>query len=278
MATTDNHHGTDGAAIDAGGGRFAGQVALVTGGGSGIGAAVVRQLAAEGCARVHVADVVVDNAHAVAAEVGGVGHAVDVTDSAAVDALVEQVVAESGGLDVVVHTAGVDDPVAKAWLQEAREGGGPVDVVSRLTDDGWHRVISVNLDGTFHVLRAAVRAMKSRGGGAIVTVGSSAAFDTLVGYPHYAAAKAGVHALTQSVAKEAIVDGIRVNTVAPGPVDTPMAARTPASVRRAMEATGAIGYATPEQLADNICYLASPGAANVVGAVLLSNGGRFTVS
>lgn len=260
------------------GGRFDGQVALVTGGGSGIGAAVVRQLAAEGCAQVHVADVNADNAAEVATSVDGVAHKVDVTNAAAVDQLVERVAQGAGRLDVVVHTAGVDDPQAKAWLLEAGESGDPVDVLCRLGDDGWRRVMAVNLDGTFHVLRAAVRAMRPQGSGAIVTVGSSAAFDTLVGYPHYAASKAGVHALSQSVAKEAIAYGIRVNTVAPGPVDTPMAARTPASVRRAMEATGAIGYATPEQLADNICYLASPGAANLVGAVLLSNGGRFTVT
>ncbi|MFB9763475.1 SDR family NAD(P)-dependent oxidoreductase, partial [Nocardioides kongjuensis] len=186
-------------------------------------------------------------------------------------------IAAAGPLDVVVHTAGVDDPVAKAWIREAGESGDPVDVIGRLTDEQWRRAMAVNLDGTFHVLRAAVRAMRPRGRGAIVTVGSSAAFDTLVGYPHYAASKAAVHALSQSVAKEAIAYGIRVNTVAPGPVDTPMAGRTPASVRAAMEATGALGYASADELADNICYLASPGASNVVGAVLLSNGGRFTV-
>jgi len=256
-------------------GRFQGQVALVTGGGSGIGAAVVRQLAAEG-ARVHVVDVVAASGGAVAAEVGGAAHVVDVTDGAAVDRLVADVVAADGHLDVVVHCAGVDDPQAKAWLQEARESGDPVDVIGRMTEETWRRVVSVNLDGTFHVLRAAVRAMRPRRSGAIVTIGSSAAFDTLVGYPAYAASKAGVHALSQSVAKEAIAHGIRVNTVAPGPVDTPMAARTPTAVREALAATGAIGFASPEQLADTVCYLASPGAANVVGAVLLSNGGRFT--
>lgn len=258
-------------------GRFADSVALVTGGGSGIGAAVARQLAAEGCAHVAVADRDLANAQAVAAAVGGIAHRVDVADAEAVDDLVAAVSRDCGGLDVVVHTAGVDDPEAKSQLLEAREKGDPVDVLTRLDDDRWRRVMSVNLDGTFHVLRAAVRAMRPRGEGAIVTVGSSAAFDTLVGYPHYAASKAGVHAVSQAVAKEAIAFGVRVNTVAPGPVDTAMASRTPAAVRQAMEATGAIGYASAEELADNICYLASPGAANVVGAVLLSNGGRFTV-
>lgn len=257
--------------------RFAGCTALVTGGGSGIGAAVVRRLAAEG-ASVHVADVDAGNATRVAESVGATAYTVDVTDGTAVEEVVDAVAANAGSLDVVVHTAGVDDPVAKGWIQDAREAGDRVSVISRLADDQWRRVLAVNLDGTFHVLRAAVRVMRQQGSGSIVTVGSSAAFDTLVGYPHYAASKAGVHALTQSVAKEAIAFGVRVNTVAPGPVDTPMAGRTPASVRAAMEATGAVGYASAEELADNICYLASPGASNVVGAVLLSNGGRFTVS
>lgn len=127
-------------------------------------------------------------------------------------------------------------------------------------------------------LMAAVRTMRPQGSGAIMKIGSSAAFDTLVGYPAYAASRAGVHALSQSVAKEAIAYGIRVNVLAPGPVDTPMARRTPAAVRDALVASGATGFASPEEVADNVCYLASLGAANVVGAVLLSNGGRFTVS
>lgn len=257
--------------------RFANRVALVTGGGSGIGAAVARQLAAEGCVEVRVADRDLDNAEAVAAAVGGTAHRVDVAAADEVDGLMADVVRDCGRVDLVVHAAGVDDAEAKTQLFEAQETGEPVDVLTRLTDDRWRRVMSINLDGTFHVLRAAVTAMRPRGEGAIVTVGSSAAFDTLVGYPHYAASKAGVHALSQAVAKEAIAFGVRVNTVAPGPVDTAMAARTPAAVRQAMASSGAIGYATAEDLADNICYLASPGAANVVGAVLLSNGGRFTV-
>lgn len=256
---------------------FEGLVALVTGGGSGIGAAVARRLAAEGCIHVHVADRNLGGANEVAQSIGGTAHEVDVADSAGVDEMVDNILAAGDRLDVVVHAAGVDDPAAKARILAAQETGEPVDVLSELDDDTWRRVLSINLDGTFHVLRAAVRAMRPRGGGAIVTVGSSAAFDTLVGYPHYAASKAGVHALSQAVAKEVIAHGIRVNTVAPGPVDTPMAARTPAAVRDAMEKSGAIGYASADDLADSICYLASPGAKNVVGAVLLSNGGRFTV-
>lgn len=257
-------------------GRFSGEVAVVTGGGSGIGAAVVRQLVAEG-ARVHVGDIAEDAAAAVAAEVGGSAGRVDVADAGSVDAFFARVVGDEGRIDVVVHAAGVDDPAAKARILEARENGTPVDVLCDLEDSAWRRVMAVNLDGTFHVLRAALRTMRPCRSGRIVTVGSSAAFDTLTGYPHYAASKAAAQALAQSVAKEAIAFGVRVNVVAPGPVDTPMAARTPAAVRQAMEESGALGYASAAELADNICYLASLGSSNIVGAVLLSNGGRFTV-
>lgn len=257
--------------------RFEGKVALVTGGASGIGAAVARQLAADGARRLHVVDLADDAARSVAEEIGGAAHGVDVADPDAVRRLVESVVEEDGRLDVVVHAAGIDDPIAKGHIYEAAEKGEPVDVLSRLEDSTWRRIHAVNLDGTFHVLRESVRAMRETGGGAIVTVGSSAAFDTLVGYPHYASSKAAVHALCQSVAKEVIHFGIRVNTVAPGPVDTAMAARTPESVRKRMNEGSAFGYATADQLADSITYLASDRATNVVGAVLLSNGGRFTV-
>jgi 3-oxoacyl-[acyl-carrier protein] reductase len=254
-----------------GNGRFEGAIALVTGGGSGIGAAVVRQLDREGGSVIYVADVNEDGAKTVAAGTrSGRAVALDVTVAADVEARIGRIVAEHGRL-------GVDEPRAKARMLAAQQSGDPVDVFRHLEDEQWLRVMRVNLDGTFHVLRAAVRAMVPAGRGAIVTVGSSAAFDTLTGYAHYAASKAGAHALAQSVAKEAAAFGVRVNVVAPGPVDTPMAARTPAAVREALAASGPVGYASPDELADNILYLASPGASNVVGAVLLSNGGRFTV-
>lgn len=258
---------------------FDGAVALVTGGGSGIGAAVSKQLVREGCEIVIVADLNLAGAQDVVAA-AGVERAraveLDVTDADAVDAAIESIVGEFGRLDVVVNTAGVDDPAAKALIQAAQVSGEPIDVFRTLGNDAWRRIMSINLDGTFHVLRAATRAMIPSGHGAIVVVGSSAAIDTLSGYAHYAASKAGVHALAQSVAKEVAEFGVRVNVVAPGPVDTPMAGRTPDAVRAAMAKSGAVGYASADELADSILYLASPRASNVMGAVLLSNGGRFT--
>ncbi|MFF3573594.1 SDR family NAD(P)-dependent oxidoreductase [Nocardia jiangxiensis] len=258
--------------------QFEGKIAVVTGAGSGIGAATARLLAQRGAAAVYLCDINADAAARNAAGIG-VGHPVglDVADSARVREMFDTAVAEQGRVDVVVHAAGVDDPKSKQWIYEAAERNEPVDVLTRLDDADWRRVMTINLDGTFFLLREAVRVMRGTGGGAIVTVGSSSAFDTLTGYPHYSASKAGVHALSQAVAKEVAPLGIRVNTVAPGPVDTGMAARTPAHLRAAMNDGPTRGYATAEELADNILYLASAGAANVVGAVLLSNGGRFTV-
>jgi len=257
---------------------FTGKTALVTGAGSGIGAAVARRLAEQGAAAVVVADIDGAAAESVAARLPA-GHAarVDVADPAQVEAVVADVVHRHRRLDVVVHAAGVDDPAAKQMIADSLLAGQASNVFVRMEDAAWRRVLSVNLDGTFHVLRACLRAMMPHQEGAIVVIGSSASFDTPTGYAHYAASKAGVHALSQSVAKEAIAFGVRVNVVAPGPTETGMAARTPDVLKQAFSDSRARGYASPEEIADVALFLASDAAANVVGAVLLANGGRFTV-
>jgi NAD(P)-dependent dehydrogenase (short-subunit alcohol dehydrogenase family) len=256
---------------------WTGQVALVTGAGSGIGASVARRLGAEGVAHLVLVDRDGEAAEAVAKQLPAArAVAADVSDVDQVDQVVTEVIREHGRLDVVVHAAGVDDPDAKELIAEAIVTGEPVDVTSRLEVAAWRRVLTVNLDGTFHVLRAALRAMKPAGHGAIVVIGSSSVFDAPVGYPHYAASKAGVHALAQAVAKEAVAFGVRVNVVAPGPTDTGMAARTPDALRQANADPRVRPYATPQEIADVALFLASDQASNLVGAVLLANGGRFT--
>ncbi|MCT9138050.1 SDR family NAD(P)-dependent oxidoreductase [Streptomyces violarus] len=258
-------------------GRFAGKVAMVTGAGSGMGAAAARKLAAEGARAVVLVDLNGDGAEAVAKELPAArAVALDVGDTAQVDGAVQDVLRRHGRLDVLVHAAGVDDPEAKARIADALVEGRPVEVTGSLDDAAWRRVMRANLDGTFHVLRAAVRAMRPFEAGAIVVIGSSSAFDTPVGYPHYAASKAAVHALSQAVAKEVVAFGIRVNVVAPGPTETGMAARTPEVLRAGFADPRVRPYATAEEIADIALFLASDAAANVVGAVLLANGGRFT--
>ena len=275
-------------------GRFAGKVAMVTGAGSGIGAAAARQLAAEGARAVVLADVNGEGAAAVAQELerqdgsrepgpsAGLRFAepvcLDVTDAARVEAAVQDVLGRHGQLDILVHAAGVDDPEAKLRIAEALADGRPAEVTDSLDDAAWRRVMRVNLDGTFHLLRAAVRAMRPAGAGAIVVIGSSSVFDTPAGYPHYAASKAGVHALSQAVAKEVVSSGIRVNVVAPGPTETGMVARTPEVLRAGFAGPGARPYATPEEIAEVALFLASGAAAGLAGAVLLANGGRFTAA
>ncbi|WP_234357085.1 SDR family NAD(P)-dependent oxidoreductase [Streptomyces sp. NBRC 110028] len=238
---------------------------------------MARRLAAEGARAVVLADVDGASAAAVATDVpAGRAVAVDVADAAAVDRAVEEVLRRHGGLDLVVHAAGVDDPWAKQRIADAVAEGRVPEVTDALGDGVWRRVMRINLDGTFHVLRASVRAMRPAKAGAIVVIGSSSAFDTPVGYPHYAASKAGVHALCQAVAKEVIPSGIRVNVVAPGPTETGMAARTPEVPRTGFADPRVRPYATPEEIADIALFLAGDAAVNLVGAVLLANGGRFT--
>ncbi|WP_033263468.1 SDR family NAD(P)-dependent oxidoreductase [Amycolatopsis vancoresmycina] len=254
---------------------LAGRVALVTGAGSGIGAAVARKLA--GARHLVLADLDAAAVERVAAPLANARAAeVDVADADRVDWLVAGIERDHGRLDVVVHAAGVDDPQAKQWIADAWEAGRPPEVTAGLDVRSWRRVLSVNLDGTFHVLRAAVRVMVPRRAGSVVVVGSSSAFDTPAGYPHYAASKAGVHALAQAVAKEVVPFGVRVNVVAPGPTETGMAARTPDALRRAFTESGGGAYATPDQIADVAVFLAGEGAANLAGSVVLANGGRFT--
>ncbi|EQD83530.1 3-oxoacyl-[acyl-carrier protein] reductase [Saccharopolyspora erythraea NRRL 2338] len=256
---------------------FAGKVALVTGAGSGIGRAAARQLARRGAAHVVFADV---DAQAAAAAAEGVEQArclgLDVADSTRVDDAVNALVAERGRLDVVVHAAGIDDPVAKQRLAEAVEGGHTFELIGRLSDETWQRMIAVNLTGAFHVLRAAVRHMCAQKSGSVVLVGSSSSFDAPVSHPHYAAAKAGVHALAQSVAKEVIAHDVRVNVLAPGPTDTAMARRTPEILKQAAPGSSVSRYATADEMAALALFLAGDEAVNVVGGVLLANGGRFT--
>jgi 3-oxoacyl-[acyl-carrier protein] reductase len=255
---------------------WADKVVLVTGAGSGIGAAVARKLA--GARGLVLADRDFAAAEHVAASLANARAAeVDVSDPDRVDWLVAGIERDHGGLDVVVHAAGVDDPQAKQWIADAWEAGRPPEVTAALDVRSWRRVLGVNLDGTFHVLRAAVRVMVPRGSGAVVVVGSSSAFDAPAGYPHYSASKAGVHALAQAVAKEVVPFGVRVNVVAPGPTETGMAARTPDALRRAFTESGGGAYATPEEIADVALFLAGEGASNLAGSVVLANGGRFTV-
>jgi 3-oxoacyl-[acyl-carrier protein] reductase len=267
--------------------RLPGKVAAVTGGGSGIGAAICHRLAAEG-AQVAALDISLPTAQRTIKEIGG-GLAVeaDVSDSAAVDAAIASVESGLGPLDILVNNAGAVglDHVRRVSplleRQRAERAAGrvwtPLDALVRLTDEEWRSLLAVHLDGTFYCTRAAVRSMAARGTGVIVNMASICGIEGCTGHPHYSAAKAGILGFTRAAAKELIVSGIRVNAVAPGFVDTSrLKGALDAGRQAAATAAPAGRLGTPAEIAATVAFLASDDAAYFVGATLSPNGGLVT--
>lgn len=231
--------------------------ALVTGGASGIGAAVARRLAADGL-QVVVADLQGDAARELAAAIGGIGLTLDVTDYDAVSAAVSA----HGPFAVLVNCAGVD--------QHA--------FFTRTTPADWRRLLAVNLDAVLNTTHAVLPAMQAAGWGRIVNVASEAGRLGSRGGAVYAAAKGGVIAFTRSIARENGRQGITANVVAPGPIDTPLLRQAVAQGGEKLMAamTGATlagRLGTADEVAATVAFLASGPAAYITGEVLGVSGG-----
>jgi 3-oxoacyl-[acyl-carrier protein] reductase len=263
-----------------------GKVAVVTGGGSGIGEAICIRLAADG-ARVAVLDVDADAAGLTGALVGGLAVDADVCDSGAVEQALTAVESELGPVDVWVNNAGIAaGPQAariklEAEHQHAEAAAGAIktglDALVRLPDDEWRRMLAVHLDGTFFGTRAAARSMAPRRTGAIVNIASVCGLEGCTGYPHYSAAKAGIIGFTRAVAKELIVQGVRVNAVAPGFIDTAASEAIDNPLREAQRLRTPIGrFGRPEEIAATVAFLAGDEAGFYVGQTLSPNGGIVT--
>jgi 3-oxoacyl-[acyl-carrier protein] reductase len=263
-------------------------VAVVTGGGAGIGRAITLRLAAEG-ARVAVLDIRQETATESLELAGGNGVALvcDVSDSATVDKTFARVEAELGAPDILVNNAGAIvlehlrrvAPLIAKQRAEAAEGRvtTPLDALVRLKDDEWRRMLAIHLDGTFYCTRAAVRSMGPRGRGVVVNMSSVCGLEGCTGHPHYSAAKAAILGFTKAAAKELIVQGIRVNAVAPGHVGTSTLQGEISEERAAIAASTPAGrLAAPEEIAGTVAFLASDDAGYFVGQVLSPNGGLVT--
>jgi 2-hydroxycyclohexanecarboxyl-CoA dehydrogenase len=239
--------------------RLAGRRAFVTGGGSGIGAAIARRLAAEG-AEVVVGDIDEPAAQEVAADVGAEAVVLDVADPDSAAAAI----GGAGQLDVLVNNAGVDD----------------FGFFTEMSPERWRRLLAINLEGVFACTHAALPAMQGAGYGRIVNIASEAGRVGSKGSAVYSAAKGGVIAFTKALARENARYGITVNAIAPGPIDTPLlrSARELGEIGERIIETMKAGtqmkrLGRPDEVAAAVAFLASDEAGYVTGETLGVSGG-----
>ena len=242
---------------------FAGQVALVTGASRGIGAAIALELARSGARVIGTATSEAGAssvAQALAEFPGCAGRVLNVTDGAAADALVDGIVKEWGGIQILVNNAGI-----------TRDN-----LAMRMKDEDWDAVIDANLKGVFRMSRAVMRTMMKQRYGRIINITSVVGASGNPGQANYAAAKAGVAGMTRELARELGSRNITVNCVAPGFIETDMTAELAPEQKTALQSQIPLGQlGKPADIAHAVVYLASAQAAYVTGQELHVNGGMY---
>ena len=244
--------------------RLEGKVAIVTGAAKGIGRALADGLAEEG-ARIVVADLA-GAEEAAAAYPDGVGLTVDVADESAVERMVSETVARCEGLDILVNNAGLYASL-------------PMRPFTEIPLDEWRRVMDVNVASMFLTCRAAVPAMRERGGGAIVNISSGTPFRGVPFLLHYVTSKGAIVAFTRALAKELGGDGIRVNCVAPGFTMSDGVKEHPEVIEKLRDVSVAARTIqrdqVPEDVVGAVVYLAGPTASFVTGQTIVIDGGQY---
>ena len=239
-----------------------GEVALVTGATRGIGAAIADELAAQGAKVIGTATSEA-GAQAIAQRLsahGGEGRVLNVTDGAAVEALIESIIKEHGGLSILVNNAGI-----------TRD-----QLLMRMKDEDWQAIIDTNLTSVYRTSKAVMRTMMKARKGRIINIASVVGVTGNPGQTNYAAAKAGIIAFSKSLAREVGSRGITVNVVAPGFIDTDMTRALTGEQRKSLEGTIALGrLGAPADIAHAVAFLASPAAAYITGETLHVNGGMY---
>lgn len=242
---------------------LSGQVVVVTGGGSGIGAATARRFAAEG-ARVVIGDIVIDDAERIAGEIGGIALACDVRREADVEALVDAALARFGRIDVMVNNAGAI---------------GARGSIATIDGGAWSETVALLLDSVFYGMKHAARHMVPARAGAILTTASNASVAALGPHP-YAACKAAVLGLTRSVASEMARHGITVNAVAPGMISTGLTAALyggdEATRRKSADVSPLGRPVEADDIAAMFVHLAGPAGRNITGQTIVVDGGTTT--
>ncbi|MBI4495660.1 MAG: 3-oxoacyl-[acyl-carrier-protein] reductase [Deltaproteobacteria bacterium] len=244
--------------------KLEGKVALITGGGQGIGRAIAQLLAREG-ARVAASDINLERARETCADIAGQGGEAfaiggNVAEAREAEAMVQQTLERFGRLDILVNNAGI-----------TRD-----QVLLRMKEEDWDLVLAVNLKGPFHCTRAALRPFLKAKGGKVVNIASVAGVMGNAGQANYAASKAGLIGFTKAVAREYASRNIQVNAVAPGFIDTAMTQAIPQKDREILirqiplERLG-----TPADVAEAVLFLAGSGADYITGQVLNVNGGMY---
>jgi 3-oxoacyl-[acyl-carrier protein] reductase len=243
-------------------GNLQGEVALVTGASRGIGAAIAQRLAQAGATVIGTATSE-SGAAAIGAALagqGGHGRVLNVTDAAAVEALIDALGKEFGGVSILVNNAGI-----------TRD-----QLLLRMKDDDWQAIIDTNLSSVFRTSKAVMRGMMKARKGRIISIASVIGLTGNPGQANYAAAKAGIIAFSKSLAREIGSRGITVNVVAPGFVQTDMTASLPEEQKKAMLNQIALGrLGQPADIAEAVAFLASPAAAWITGETLHVNGGMY---
>ncbi len=242
-------------------GELDGRVALVTGGGSGIGYAIAQRLGAEGAkVAVNYFHAYADEAHALAAELDGRAYEADVSRVSDVQSMTEAIANDLGPLRILVNNAGIEKPTPVLDVEE----------------QNWDQTIAVNLKGPFVCLQAAARQMRANGGGSIVNISSVHEDFPFPEYTPYCAAKGGLRMMMRNAALELAEFGIRVNNVAPGAIKTPINAATladPAKVARLEQIVPLQRMGEPADVAEVVLFLASDRSSYVTGSTYYVDGG-----